>query len=174
MLQGLMKISFSLAAALLSFSLIAWFDGGGTSIGISAEAGSLTVGGRRMSCGRGIAKNNPKMRSLGIAIPAKQVFFINKRLLRRYPAAFQRFVFLHECAHMYLRDERAADCWAIKRGLYRGLLSSGSVKQICKALWNTPAGLYHFAGPQRCEHLKQCFAAASKSRRGRKGRRKRR
>lgn len=125
-----------------------------------AYAGSMSIGGRRMSCRLGKPVVDNKMRALGIAIPGKREFRLNRRALSRYPASFQRFVFLHECAHMYIRNERAADCWAIERGLYRGVLGRGSVNQICKALWRTPAGLYHDAGPQRCQHLKACWKSA--------------
>ena len=141
---------------------------------LAAEAGSMSIGGRAISCGKGKPSANNKMPALGLAIPSKRVFYLNRRKLARYPSQFQRFVFLHECAHMYVRDERAADCWAIKRGLYRGLLGRGSVNQICKALWKTPSGLYHFAGPERCQHLKQCWADAAGKRRGKKRRRRKR
>ena len=125
-----------------------------------AQAGQMSLGGRRLSCSRGTAINDSRMGALGLASPSRQVFWLNKRLLRKYPRAFQQFVFLHECAHMFTRDETEADCWAIKRGVFRGYFTRGSIDQICKALWNTPAGLYHNAGPQRCDLLKQCFANA--------------
>lgn len=127
-----------------------------------AHAGSMSIGGRRLTCSRGTAINEPKMGALGLASPSRQTFWVNKRLLRKYPRSFQQFVFLHECAHMFTRDETEADCWAIKRGVYRGLFGRRSVDQICKALWNTPSGLYHNAGPSRCDLLKQCYASTKR------------
>ncbi|MBI1383739.1 MAG: hypothetical protein GC150_02355 [Rhizobiales bacterium] len=127
-----------------------------------AEAAtSLSVGGRRMTCGLGKIVVDNQMPALGRARPSLRELYINMRLLGRYPAAFQQFVFLHECAHMTIVDETAADCWAIQRGRYRGLFSKRSVDQICKSLWNTPAGRFHFAGPDRCQHLNACWAGAS-------------
>ncbi len=132
--------------------------------GIAQAKSSLIVRGRRLRCGGGLGKDMSSLPVMGTAIPSRKVFFINTRLMRRYPASFSHFVYLHECAHMYTYSESEADCWAIKRGLYRGLFNRSSIDQICKALWSTPAGLYHNAGPSRCEQLKQCYVKATRQR----------
>jgi len=163
------------AVLAVGLAAVGWlYEPGSSDLVARAEAGSMVIGGRRMSCGAGTPKANNTMGSLGIAVPSSKIFFLNKRRLRQYPVQFQRFVFLHECAHMYMRNERAADCWAIRRGIYRGLLSRRGIEQTCKALWATPSGLYHNAGPQRCEHLKQCWSRAMAERRNRTASRRKR
>lgn len=125
--------------------------------GAKAWAGSAVIGGRRMTCGTGKIIINNKMKAIGRASPGRREIYLNKRLLSRYGRQFQQWVFLHECAHMYISDEIKADCWALRRGLYRGLFTSRTVDQVCKSLWNTASGIYHFAGPDRCIHLRTCL-----------------
>ncbi len=140
--------------------------------GAQALAASASVGGRRLSCGTGKVIINNKMSAIGRASPSKREIYLNLRRLRGYNRTFQQFVFLHECAHMYIVDESRADCWAIRRGLYRGLFSARSVDSICKALWNTPSGRYHFGGPNRCQHMKTCLATTKSNIKRRKVRRR--
>ncbi len=122
-----------------------------------AQSTSMNLGGRRITCSRGKVIVDNKMSAIGLASPARRKMWLNMRRLNRYPRAFRQFVFLHECAHMYVLNETEADCWAIRRGVYRGLFTRASIKQICKALWRTPAGFYHLAGPDRCVEMMKCF-----------------
>ncbi|MEM8627427.1 MAG: hypothetical protein AAGF32_05755 [Pseudomonadota bacterium] len=158
-----------LAASILTVVPLALGEAGdSTRKLVAAEANSLVVRGRRLHCGGGTGKDVKDLPVMGVAIPSRKLFLINTRLMRKFPRSFSHFVFLHECAHMYITSESAADCWAVKRGLYRGIFNRRSVDTICKALWNTPAGLYHNAGPGRCAQLKQCYAKAVADRKRRR------
>lgn len=158
---GLAVASFSFLAIDPPQSISPW--------GAKAYAGSAVIGGRRVSCRFGKVVFNDKLPDLGMA--AKGTIWLNRKLLRKHPPAFQQFVFLHECAHQYTFDEAEADCWAIKRGVYRGLFSAGSVKQICRIMRNWRGGLWHNAGPARCEAVNRCYKSARKAR-GKSKRRK--
>jgi len=127
-----------------------------------AHAGSAVLGGRRVSCRFGKVVINNKLPDLGMA--ARGTIWLNRKLLGKHSGTFQQFVFLHECAHQYTWDESEADCWAIKRGVYRGLFSRRDVNQICQVMRHWKGGLWHNAGPGRCAGIKQCYVQATKSR----------
>lgn len=134
--------------------------------GAQAQAGSAVIGGRRLSCRYGKVIFNDKLPDLGMA--AKGTIWLNRKLLKKHPPAFQQFVFLHECAHQYTFDEAEADCWAIKRGVYRGAFGSGNINQICRIMKNWKGGLWHNTGANRCAGIKRCFKAATQKRQSRK------
>ncbi|MEO0620360.1 MAG: hypothetical protein AAFZ01_13895 [Pseudomonadota bacterium] len=136
------------------FSVASW--------GTTAKAGSAKLGGRTVSCRFGKVIFNDKLPDLGMA--ARGTIWLNRKLLRKFPGSFQQFVFLHECAHQYTFDEAEADCWAIKRGVYRGLFSTGSINSICRIMKNWQGGLWHNAGPARCRAIRQCFKEATNRR----------
>jgi hypothetical protein len=125
-----------------------------------AEAGSTTVGGAKVSCyaAKTIIKDK---RVPGPGYASQGVIYLGPQYLKAYPAVVQRFIFLHECGHQYVgTDETAADCWATKVGKRQGWFSEAGVNSVCKAFWNTKGGTFNLPGPQRCQVLKQCFAAA--------------
>lgn len=130
--------------------------------GAKAYAGSAVLGGRRVSCRHGKVVFNDKLPDLGMA--SRGTIWLNRKLLSKHSASFQQFVFLHECAHQYTFDEAEADCWAIKRGVYRGLFTGSSINNICRIMKGWKGGLWHNAGPSRCAGIKQCYASASKKR----------
>lgn len=130
--------------------------------GAKAYAGSAVIGGRRMSCRFGKVVFNDKLPDLGMA--ARGTIWLNRKLLRKFSPAFQQFVFLHECAHQYTFDEAEADCWAIKRGVYRKAFSSGNIKQICRVMKNWKGGLWHNTGADRCAGIQRCFKTATSKR----------
>ncbi len=134
----------------------------GGSWGAKAYAGSAVIGGRRMSCRFGKIVFNDKLPDLGMA--SRGTIWLNKKLLRKFSPAFQQFVFLHECAHQYTFDEAEADCWAIKRGVYRGAFSSGNINQICRVMKSWKGGIWHNTGTDRCAGIKRCFQIAKSSR----------
>ena len=111
-----------------------------------------------MTCGSGKIIINNELNAIAQARTDKKEIHINKRRLSKYSSTFQHWVFLHECAHMYIYDEATADCWALRRGYYRRLFGRGSLGKICKALWAFPATNSHFSGPDRCIHMKSCMA----------------
>ena len=125
------------------------------------KAGSTTIAGKKVSCyaAKSIVKSN-NVPGPGYAGPG--VIYLGPQYLKAYPAAVQRFIFLHECGHQYVgTDETAADCWAAKVGKKQGWFGAAQVNSVCKAFWNTQGGQYHLPGPERCQVLKQCFAGAS-------------
>jgi hypothetical protein len=99
---------------------------------------------------------------------ARGTIWLNRKLLSKHKASFQQFVFLHECAHQYTLDEPDADCWAIKRGVYRGLFSGRNIDQICRVMKNWKGGLWHNAGPDRCAGIKQCYTQVKKRRKSKR------
>lgn len=157
------RVSMLILAALL-FNLPILPPGALFSLQTRAEAASMNLGGRRLTCSRGKVIVDNSMGAIGLASPSAKKIWLNMRRLNRYPRSFRHFVFLHECAHMYIRNETQADCWAIGRGVYRGLFNRASIKQICTALWRTPAGFYHLAGPDRCSEMNKCYNAVTAKR----------
>lgn len=147
-----------LTSLIMSFVLAIDPPGPDSFWGAKAVAGSTVIAGRRMTCGTGKIIIDNEMNAIAQARTGKREIYINKRRLSKYSRTFQQWVFLHECAHMYVLDEAAADCWALRRGYYRGIFNRSSVNQICEALWNKAATNYHFAGPDRCMYLKTCLA----------------
>ena len=136
-----------------------------TPFGESAYAGSVRLGGARLNCAGTRIVTNSAVSGMGYAKPG--TIILNMRRLRRQPAAVQRIVFLHECAHQYVgADESAADCWAVKAAKRRGWLSRSGINQVCRAIRNTSGGLTHASGGARCVAMKACYAGMKKKRRG--------
>lgn len=131
----------------------------------SAQAGSTTIGGKRMSCSRAEVVKSNKSQALAYAEAGRIV--INPSKLRRYPSITQRIIFLHECGHQYVGlDETEADCWAVRAGKRRGWLTLKGVNTVCRSFRNDPGSSVHLPGPARCRAMKLCFNST-------KGRRKR-
>lgn len=148
----------SAAAAALAFIIVADPPRQVAGWGASASAGSIVIGGRRLNCSRGKVIIDNRMRHIGLA--TRGTIRLNIRGLARFPSSFRQFVFLHECAHQYTFDEAEADCWAIKRGVYRGLFRQRAMRQICASLWNTSFSMWHNSGPERCKYMLRCFVNA--------------
>lgn len=128
-----------------------------------AKAGSALIGGQRITCGKGGFRWANNVPGVGLSIIGTGIIMDNQ--LKRTHRDFQRFVFLHECAHQnYIVSESGADCWAIKRGVYRGYFSRQSIQRVCTALWSTPMGIAHNAGPDRCRQMQQCYNRAAATR----------
>ena len=124
-----------------------------------ASAGNAVIGGMKLSCSAAKVVVSNAVPGPGFAVDG--IIMFGPKFLRAYPPAVQRLVFLHECGHQYVGvDESAADCWAVERGKRQGWLTRVGLNQACKALWHTQADGVHLAGPERCQALQQCFAAA--------------
>lgn len=159
--------SFSTCLAVFATFITAALLGPATGTN-KAEAGSALIGGQRITCGKGSFAWRDNVPGVGLSIIGSGIIMDNR--LKGMHRDFQRFVFLHECAHQNrIVSESGADCWAIKRGVYRGYFTSRSVERICRALWNTPMGIAHNAGPDRCRQMQQCFVTV----RGKRGRSRR-
>ncbi len=122
----------------------------------SAEAGSATIGGVKMTCANTKVVVSNQVPGPGFAVQGMIMF--GPKALRVYPPLVQRLVFLHECGHQFVgTDETAADCYAVKAAKRQGWLNAAGLRQACRALWHTQADGAHLAGPERCDALKQCF-----------------
>lgn len=125
--------------------------------GSEAQAASVVLGGKRVTCGKGSFAWASNVPGIGLSMPSGIV--MDRRLKGMHPD-LQRFVFLHECAHQRgVTSESGADCWAIRRGVYRRLFTKKSVLRLCAAFWNTSGGAVHLPGPARCRSMAQCFAS---------------
>jgi hypothetical protein len=68
------------------------------------------------------------------------------------------WIYSHECAHQTVgSDEVKADCVAVQRGRREGWLNADGLTQICEFMRPARADQSHFAGPQRCALMLQCF-----------------
>lgn len=122
-----------------------------------ADAASVVLGGKKVSCGKGAFSWASNVPGVGLSVPGG---IIMDRGLKRMHPDLQRFVFLHECAHQRgVINETSADCWAIRRGVYRGLFSKNSILRLCKVFMHTAGGPVHLPGPQRCQAMRQCFGS---------------
>ena len=94
------------------------------------------------------------------------VIMLDPALMARLPASLQVFFKLHECAHHVLghlfaptgRSEKEADCWAIREGRKRDVVTKDDViawKPHFAASRGSTFG--HLPGPQRIEFLLGCF-----------------
>ena len=131
-----------------------------------AEAGSTIIGGKRMSCSVAQVTWTSKYPYNGYTTPGR--IYLNPQILGTYPAVTRQFIFLHECGHQFVgydNRERAADCWAIRRGRQQGWLNQPALDRICRSMQYWPGNDVHLPGPARCAALRSCFAAASGRRR---------
>lgn len=150
------------SAVKLCFAVLTALAINTASFSTPVEAGSTVIGGKRITCNKGFFQWRSNVPGVGLSIVGSGIILDSG--LKRTHRDFQRFVFLHECAHQNnVVSETSADCWAIKRGLFRGYFNKRSIDRVCVALWNTPMGIAHNPGPHRCQQMQQCFAKHSKS-----------
>lgn len=120
-----------------------------------AWAGSARIGGRIMTCPRAEVIFSNELPGVGYAAPGR--IALNRRLLRKYPRAVRRMIFLHECAHQYVgANETAADCWAVRRARRQGWLTRRGLKQVCASFKGSTGGT-HLPGPARCRAMMRCY-----------------
>lgn len=50
-----------------------------------------------------------------------------------------------------------ADCFAVQRGRRAGWLTPAGIEDICGFISSSKGDSMHFAGPQRCELMRQCY-----------------
>lgn len=95
------------------------------------------------------------------------VMVFNPKLMSKFPARVQQFIFYHECAHAQglaigtrgrggmKKDEYKADEVAFERAKREGWMNAGVVNQICKALGNDPESWSHPSAKKRCAALRK-------------------
>jgi hypothetical protein len=139
------------------------------------------IGGQPMRCRdfRGVVVRTTRMTELGDVgrawiITRMPIISLDPDRLRTLPPTMQIFFYMHECAHHVLghtfspttASENEADCWAIKYGRETGLFSRLDVEGFGPYLADSKGSPFgHLPGPQRQEHLLQCFddSAATQS-----------
>ena len=130
-----------------------------------ARAGSVVLGGMKLSCHAAQVVMSDEVPGPGYAVPGLLMF--GPRFLKNYPPLVQRLIFLHECGHQYVgTDENAADCYAVSAGKRQGWLTQTALAQACKAIWHTMGDGVHLAGPERCAALQACYDAAPDGKHG--------
>jgi len=131
------------------------------------------VGGQPMRCRdfRGVIVRTTLSTDLGDVGRAQiitriPVIALDPDRLRTLPPRMQIFFYMHECAHHVLghtisptkASENEADCWSIKYGREAGLFSRIDVEGFGPHLADSKGSPFgHLPGPQRQEHLLQCF-----------------
>ncbi len=131
------------------------------------------IGGQPMRCRdfRGVVVRTTRATELGDVGRAQiitriPIISLDPDRLRTLPPTMQIFFYMHECAHHVLghtisptpASENEADCWAIKYGREAGLLSRLDVEGFGPYLADSKGSPFgHLPGPQREEHLLQCF-----------------
>lgn len=118
--------------------------------------GELIVAGRRLRCGSRPTVLDPELDDYGAAYPG--FIILNPDRMSRLPTAVQLWIHGHECAHQFRGpDEVTADCFAVQRGRRRGWLSPAGIEEICAFISSAKGDTTHYAGPKRCELMRQCF-----------------
>ncbi|MEZ5775432.1 MAG: hypothetical protein R3D33_12225 [Hyphomicrobiaceae bacterium] len=129
------------------------YVGGGAEV---IPAGQLTISGRRMSCGRRPTVIDPNLDDFGAAYPG--FLILNPVRLSTVPPPVAMWIYSHECGHQFRGpDEETADCFAVQRGRRQGWLTPQGVEQICNFISPAEGDSMHFAGPQRCASIRQCY-----------------
>jgi hypothetical protein len=122
--------------------------------------GKLSLDGRSFVCGKLPTVLDPLLNDYAAA-PYRGFIILNPKLIAKVATPVKLWIFHHECAHaMGVRDEIAADCASAQRGRREGWLAPAGVDQVCDFISEGKADVYHAAGPQRCEAIRQCYRQA--------------
>ena len=120
---------------------------------------SITLAGRKMSCGRADILIDRDLPSEGGA--GETVLIFNPKMLNRQPPTVRLFVFKHECGHISVGDsELDADCYAVKHGVQEGWLDRQGLAQVCDSFEGAPETDSHPSAKRRCANLDRCYAKA--------------
>ena len=116
--------------------------------------GHLVVAGRRLSCGR----TATLIRDFeGFAV-SSTVIMLNMQAMKDLPRPVQWLIYYHECGHiLYGPNERAADCYAVRRARREHWLTPKALEDICAAFNIAGHGPVHSDPEVRCAQLQQCF-----------------
>jgi len=86
------------------------------------------------------------------------VIMLNMQAMKDLPRPVQWLIYYHECGHiLYGPNERAADCYAVRRARRERWLTPKVLKDVCAAFTITGHGPVHATPERRCEELQQCF-----------------
>lgn len=122
-------------------------------------AGELAFDGRSFACGRRPTLLAPKFADYAAAFPG--FLIVNPDRFSKLSPILQLYAYTHECGHQFVgRDEEAADCFAIDRGLSDGWLDASGLDEICAFISRSPGDLHHPPGVRRCAVMQTCFRRA--------------
>jgi len=120
-------------------------------------AGGFVIDGNRLYCGRRPVIVDDKFDSWGGAFPGFLIW--NNAMTEKLPTVVKLYIFSHECGHQFVgRDEKAADCFAMRRGRRYGWLNDAGMEQICGFIGHLRADDEHAGGSDRCAYMRQCYA----------------
>ena len=127
--------------------------------------GRVQIDNRTVKCGTARTVLDPMLPNLGIFVPRSKLVVLNPAILRRHSEAVRLFVYFHECGHHHVgASELDADCWAVKKGVSDGWMTSQAVREICKSFGDTPGTPTHPSSARRCRNLEQCHASTLNAR----------
>lgn len=122
-------------------------------------AGTLTLAGRRMSCGRTPTLISHTFWDYGGA--KKGMIILNPTRMEGLSDAVRLYVYAHECGHqVYGPREIRADCYAVERGKREGWLNDAGMNEVCAFIEPHPGDWVHPPGPKRCEIMRACYDKA--------------
>ena len=129
-------------------------------VGNGAEivpAGQLKLDNRRMICGQRPTVLDSQLDDYGAAYPG--FLILNPKLLARVSTPVKLWIHAHECGHQFRgADEETADCFAVQRGRREGWLTTDGLEEVCKFIAPAKGDSMHFAGSNRCEYMRRCYA----------------
>jgi len=147
-----------LLTALLSFTAASAITNR-ASAGEQLVGRSVTLAGRKMSCGKADIMIDRDLPSEGGA--GDTVLILNPNMLNQQPPIVRLFVFKHECGHITVGDsELDADCYAVNYGVREGWLDRKGLNQVCDSFEGAPETDTHPSAKRRCANLDRCFAKA--------------
>jgi len=123
-------------------------------------AGTLKLDGQSMVCGQRPTVLDSQLDDYGAAYPG--FLILNPKLLAKISTPVKMWIYSHECGHQFRGpDEETADCFAVQRGRRQGWLTGEGVEEICHFISPAKGDSMHFAGSNRCEYMRKCFADPS-------------
>ena len=113
------------------------------------------IGGIQMNCG-GVNTVVQNISDIAMARPGWIILHPN---FFQLPAALQRFMYGHECAHHLQPSggEPGADCLAIKVGRDQGWFRQEDIRYLIQYFGNSPGDWTHWPGPPRVSFMIGCF-----------------
>ena len=121
--------------------------------------GKMTLNGHPVQCGTRPTVIDAKLDSWGGSFPGYLI--LNPTRLEGLATPVKFYVYYHECGHQFVgRSETGADCWSVQRGVRYGWLDAKGMNQVCDFISTLKGDGVHPPGPERCELMRQCYAAA--------------
>ncbi len=122
-------------------------------------ADALRLAARQISCLHLPTVLNPYLPDYGEAF--QSFIVLNPKKLATVAPAVQYYIYAHECGHVQLGpNEAQADCFSMQKGVREGWLEPPGVDQICGFIRSARPDARHLAGPERCQAMRACYAAA--------------